>query len=281
MLSVVLLALTVLLSTLRHIISKKISRFPFGTRAFYLLQSVIFLSGAILLAATCRGVPSLITVLLALLYGAALISAQYFYTAALSVGDVSICATVYSLGFIIPTLSGTIFWNEKLTVIKALGILAAIFAVLLSGAKKSTKEKSGYYLPLIISMLSSGALGVLQKLQQRVSGAGEASAFVMLAFLAACLVSFLFLSFSGAERQKNAQPFIKFAILIGCCFGGCNLLNTLLAGRLPSAVFFPSLNISSIVLSVIMSVLFFKEKLTGRKAIILAISFLAILLLNI
>lgn len=281
MLSVIYLILTVLLSTLRHLISKKISCFPFGSRAFYFLQGVIFFSGAVLLAPFCCGFPSLTTVVLAVIYGTVLICAQYFYTAALSIGDVSICATVYSLGFVIPTLSGALFWNEKLTSFKAIGILAAIFAVLLSGTKKEMQKKRGYYTPLIISMVSSGALGVLQKLQQKLSGSSEAGKFVMLAFLVAAVVSFLFLGFSCAKKEVNAVSFIKFAIIVGCCFGGCNLLNTLLAGRLPTAVFFPTLNISSIVLSVIMSILFFKEKITRRKIIILAISFLAILLLNI
>jgi hypothetical protein len=110
-----------------------------------------------------------ITVLYAVIYGALLIFAQWFYTAALTEGNTALCSTVYSLGFILPTLSGAVFWSEPFSVLDGIGILLAASAIVVSGIRKSGCEEKGryrFFLPLIIAMLASGGLGIVQKVQQ-------------------------------------------------------------------------------------------------------------------
>jgi len=65
------------------------------------------------------------------------------------------------------------------------------------------------------------------------------------------------------------------------CFVICNLLNTTLAGRLNSAVFFPLQNISVILLSLIFSILIFKERLSGKDVRVLILGGISIFLLNV
>jgi glucose uptake protein GlcU len=60
-----------------------------------------------------------------------------------------------------------------------------------------------------------------------------------------------------------------------------NLLNTFLAGALDSAIFFPAINIGSIVMSTVFGLIFYKEKLTKKDFIILGLGALAILLVNL
>ncbi|MBQ4087894.1 MAG: hypothetical protein IJC78_06585, partial [Clostridia bacterium] len=139
-----LLICSVICSGARNIFSKAISDLPFGTKPFFLAQAVSFLCGSAVLSVVlrCDFSANPITVLYAVIYGSLLISAQYCYTSAMKRGNIGVCATVYSLGFIFPTLSGCIFWQESLGVINAFGILLVIPAILLSGLPETSRDKT-------------------------------------------------------------------------------------------------------------------------------------------
>ena len=287
MINLLLIGLSIFLSTGRNILSKNLSDIRFGTKNFFLCQSVLFTCGGA--ALTLFGKVNFSDVVLATLgyafvYGTLLIFAQWFYTSALAKGNTALCSTVYSLGFILPTLSGTIFWSEEFSPVDAFGITCAVAAVIVSGVKpKSDKrpEKSHYFLPLIIAMLASGGLGIIQKLQQKSNYAEQKSVFLLTSFLLAALVSLLVSLF--AKKQSSVKsPNVKLAVAsgIGVCFGCCNLLNTTLAGRLPSALFFPTLNIGVILLSMLCGFLLFKEKVSKKDVTVLILGALSILLLN-
>ena len=64
-------------------------------------------------------------------------------------------------------------------------------------------------------------------------------------------------------------------------FGLANLLNTILAGRLDSAVFFPVLNISTILFSIVSGIILFKEKLFKNDILVLILGIISILLITV
>lgn len=72
-----------------------------------------------------------------------------------------------------------------------------------------------------------------------------------------------------------------FAAGAGACFGSCNLLNTVLAGMLDSAVFFPTLNIGTIFMSLLLSIVLFKERFTKKHLLIHSLGTLSILLITL
>ena len=131
-------------------------------------------------------------------------------------------------------------------------------------------------------MLASGGLGIVQKLQQKSDCAEQKSLFLLIAFAFAAGASLLFALCSKKKSVSAFRP-QKLAVAsgIGVFFGCCNLLNTTLAGLLPSAIFFPTLNIGVILLSMICGVIFFKEKIRKRELSVLILGGVAILLLNI
>ena len=146
---------------------------------------------------------------------------------------------------------------------------------------KEKKGKSYYFVPLIIAMLASGGLGIIQKIQQKSAYAEQKSLFLLIAFSIAAVISFIFSLF--AKKQCDAhfhRSKLVVASCIGLFFGCCNLLNTALAGLLPSAIFFPTLNICVILLSMLCGVVFFKEKLSKKDITVLILGGTAILLLN-
>lgn len=282
-----LLSLSVVLSTGRNLFSKKLSDIRFGTRAFFLCQSVLFLCGSIALILfekiSWNGI-AIVTLGYAIVYGLLLILAQWFYTSALAKGNTALCSTVYSLGFIIPTLSGAILWSEPFSIPDLFGVLCAVSAVIVSGIKPQTKEKTGkayYFIPLVVAMLASGGLGIVQKLQQRSDYSDQKTIFLLIAFLLAAGSSLLFAAFSKEKSLSDLRPQkLAVASCVGVCFGCCNLLNTTLAGLLPSAIFFPTLNICVILLSMLCGVVFFKERLSKKEVAVLILGGASIILLN-
>ena len=285
--SLLLLLLSASFASCRNVLTKSFAPFSFKRREFFLLQATIFGVGSLALLIvnlfTFNGI-SAFTVLWALVYGMLLVCAQWFYTIALSNGKTAICATIYSFGFLIPTLSGAIFWSEKITIFGFFGILLAIPVLVISGInKKSNGEKSSsksYFLPLIIALVCSGGLGIVQKIQQGSPFKAQTSSFILVAFVF-CFISslslFLFLKKGPSEIQgKNFAS----GSLIGLFFATCNLLNTYLAGKLPSSVFFPAINIGSILFSLILGLIIYKEKPTKKDILVLLLALTSIVLVN-
>lgn len=285
--SALLLVLSATLASFRNVLMKSFSSFSFKKREFFGIQTLIFATGSLVLLVvnvfSFNGI-SLFTVLVALIYGVMLLCAQWFYTIALSNGKTAVCVTIYSFGFLIPTLSGAIFWNEKITVFGTLGILMVIPVILISGiSKKSNGEKKSvkaYLLPLLIAMLCSGGLGVVQKVQQKSEYANQTNAFILIAFIFCFVVSLLFfLALKKGEDPIQRKNFLS-CTAIGAFFSTCNLLNTYLAGKLDSAIFFPILNIGGILLSSVLGIIIYKERLTKKDISVLLLAIAAIVLVN-
>lgn len=278
-----LILLSIFLTTGRNILSKSTSAVPYKSKDFFIIQSVLFFSGAVLLfAAAAPFKLSRFTLGLSFIYAALLISAQWNYTVALQSGNVGLCAAVYSFGFIIPTVSGSVFWNESLSATQLVGIALVVIIILILG-KSSLKTglKTSRFVFLTVAMLSSGGLGVVQKVQSQSAFKNERSLFVALAFLIAAILSFTVSLFVADRSPVHNKKHLLFAVGIGLCFAGANFLNTLLSGMLDSAVFFPLLNIGTILVSQILSILIFREKLNKKTAVILLLSIIAILLIGI
>jgi drug/metabolite transporter (DMT)-like permease len=284
-----LLALSATIASVKNILVKGLSGLSFKTREFFGIQALIFGAGSIVLLSVSlfnfSGI-SLFTLLLSLAYGTMLIGAQWFYVLALTKGKTAVCATIYSFGFVIPTLSGWLFWGEELSVFAIIGIIIVFPVLIISGTGKSDegKEKGGkeYIIYLIIAMLCSGGLGIVQKVQQSSKYVGETSTFILLSFILGLIVSLIFFfTKKKGEGGKITKKSAGISALVGVCYSVCNLINTSLAGTMDSAIFFPAINIGSIVISMIFGMIIYKEKLNIRDIAVLCLGAVAIALVNL
>lgn len=285
--SALLLLLSASLASLRNVLTRGFASFSFKKREFFGIQALIFGFGSITLLIvnffSFRGL-AVYTFFLALIYGVLLVCAQWFYTIALSKGKIALCATVYSFGFLIPTLSGAIFWDEKITGWGMMGILIAIPVLIISGVSKKSeadnKSSISYFPPLILALICSGGLGIVQKIHQNSVYSSQLNSFILVAFVFCFVISFLFFLFLKKGSAKLQSKNFAFCIVIGVFFAICNLLNTYLAGKHNSSVFFPAINISSILFSLILSLIIYKEKPTKKDSIVLLLSIASIVLVN-
>ena len=277
------LSASIVISVMRNLLSKSVSGFSFGTAEFFGVQSALFAGGFFCLlipALTSRAGLSGTTLIYSLIYAALLIAAQWNYTLALKTGNISLCATVYSLGFVIPVIAGTLLFHEYLNLKKVVGIAAAVLAVIVSGAEGTlSADGKTHILPLLLSTAASGGLGIIQKLWQHSQSGSQLSAFLALAFLLACCASFICRIAVSDSQKCSLPPRSKvFALATGICFGCCNLLNTFLAGRLSCAFFFPVQNVSVIILSSMTGFVIFREKFGKRELSVLLLGICAVFL---
>ncbi|MBQ7906623.1 MAG: EamA family transporter [Clostridia bacterium] len=285
--SALLLATSATFASVRNMLTKSFSGFCIKSREFFGIQAAVFGAGSIILTVVClfdfKGIAPL-TVLLALIYGAMLLCAQWFYTIALTTGKTAICTTIYSFGFVLPTLSGVLFWNESISVFGILGILTVIPVLIISGLgskKAEGKESSkGYIIPLIIALLCSGGLGIVQKIQQTSEFKDQKSIFILIAFLFSFLVSLIFFLCKKPGEKKISKRNLCFCSIAGSFFAINNLLNTHLAGVLDSAIFFPAINIGVILISVVLGLIVYKERLALKDILVLCLGAAAIVLVN-
>ena len=129
---------------------------------------------------------------------------------------------------------------------------------------KKTNKK--WFLFCVLAFLFQGSIGVLQKIHQFSEHKGELNGFLFVAFICSLVYSRIRTGKSYRElgfRKKH----ITFAIVCGVCTYIMNFLNLKLSGLLPSQLFFPLVNGSAIVLSSLMSVLFFKEHFSKKQLI--------------
>ncbi|MBE6940872.1 MAG: hypothetical protein E7455_01095 [Ruminococcaceae bacterium] len=278
------LVLAMCLASGRTIASKKMSSAGQTKEDFFRSQIILFLTAGLLVALMSIGQiqsVSMITVIYGLIYGLLLVASQWMLTLSLKEGNTSLCSTVYALGFIIPTLSGAIIWDERFTVINGIGLAIAIVVVLWSAGKKTDTKGNRSAVPvyIYIAMIASGGLGLMQKIQQSSQFANEKTAFFLIAFAFGSLCSLI--AYLCCGKHTSIHGIEAMPIVTGLCFGGSNVCNTILAGRLPSAIFFPVQNISTILLSTLLGMLLFKEKMTRRSIVILVLGIFVIGLFSI
>ncbi|MGN1248882.1 MAG: hypothetical protein ACI4XW_02305, partial [Candidatus Spyradocola sp.] len=258
-------------------------------RGFYLTQAVLFaVATAVLLLVNARSIarPSPTALLLAAAYGLLTVLSQWMYTLSLIRCPVSVCAMVYSFGFILPTVFGTIVWREPVNAFKIVSILFCIGTIFLASEKRdaSAAKPHGLPLPLIIAMLASGGLGIVQKLQQKSAASSETGMFLLLAFALATLLSLLAALTARSDatpRHRLSRALLPPILIVGVSMAAANTANTLLAGLLPSAVIFPTVNVGVNLASLAASALLLRETPTRRQLAAFALGITAILLFNL
>lgn len=216
--------------------------------------------------AALGGKVSVFTIALGLMFGVVTALSNFYKMRALSAGPMHITLLVTTSSMIISTMSG-VFFGEKFSLLKLIFVVVLIGFIYLSFNKTDNKKTNKkWFLFCVLAFLFQGSIGVLQKIHQFSEYKGELNGFLFVAFLCSLIYSRIRTRKSYRElgfRKKH----IMFAIVCGVCTYIMNFLNLKLSGLLPSQLFFPLVNGSAIVLSSLMSVLFFKEHLSKKQLI--------------
>ena len=216
---------------------------------------------------------------LSFLYGLCTFFSQLFYIKAVKTGPVSVCSLIYSCGFIIPTIFAAAVFSEKVTPLKAVGIILLIFCTFAVGYKKERSESYGWLLPACLAMLSSGAVGVLQKAVRKCFSSWCMDEYLFWAFGFMLVLSVAVMLLSKSSKGERSLKYFLCTAFLAICVVGANKLNLYLSGIVPGVIFFPAVNGGCLVVSSIMSKLIFNESFSAVKICGLTLSVLSIILI--
>ena len=229
------------------------------------------------------------TLALGVLFGVATAFCAILAMKALERGPLSYTNVIVFCSMVIPALSGLVLYREPVSPAQyagvALMVLSFVFAV---DNKNGGKGASVGWLVLCLgAFLCNGAVGVMQKVHQNSPHGEESAPFLITAFAVYALISLgFYLWYAKGRKQpvtvtgrgKNGV-FALYAAVSGVGAAVCNAVNLYLAGAMPAIFFYPVFNGAAMLLTSVVGLAFFKEKLTPRQWIGLAAGSAAILLL--
>ncbi len=225
------------------------------------------------------------TVLCAFLYAIIVISLQTVSITAMRVGAMSATAICVMYGMIIPAVAGPIFWHERIGGMQIVGILLMLVSLWLIREKTTGEEKtrSGKWLVLAVpAFFLSGFAGLMEKIHQSTEARDERLSFVLVAcgfMLAFSIVAALVLRGKGDKRTTVSANAI--ALVAGLVIGLYSTVNLTLSGKLDSMIYYPIANGGAMLVTVLVSVIVFKERFDKPKTVGTALGLVGILLLSL
>ncbi len=260
----------------------------------YLFNTVsAFLSLATLTAISlAKGelcVPGAYTALMGALYGLATALFTLFNMMALQTGPLSYTNTIIFCAMIVPALSGMALYGELVTAGQYVGVALMVLSFVFAMDKKSdTRGMSLRWLLLCAgAFLFNGAVGVLQQVHQNSLEKGQLGMFLIVAFAVYTALSAVLTIVHSRLHGEAPTAFcpeyrrqtVVYVLMSGVGIGVCNQINTYLAGVMRAIVFFPLVNGVAIFITLLIGLVFWKEKFSKKQWIGLAAGVTSVLLL--
>ena len=210
-----------------------------------------------------------------------------FYVTALTAqrNVLSVASVASKMSVIIPVCFGVYLYHESLGIVKLFGVLLALLAVYFS-SKKEAGSVSDYKNILLPALVFAGAGAIdtsLKIMQNNYLRADEIGMFSSHTFLMAFLVGALLIGFN---ILKNKIKITGKSILGGIVLGIPNyfslyyLIKMLDSQVFESSTIFTIHNVAIVIVSTLIGILFFKEKISLRNGIGIGLALIAIYLVT-
>jgi len=222
-------------------------------------------------------------------FGLSLITGFWFIftyilmTASTQRSGVTVTSLSSKLSVVLPTLAGVVLFSEKLNLVASMGIVLALVAlVLVVGGKGQTDKpnKASWLLPILI-FFGTGTGDILMKLTEQKNTAPDMNFMIAFIYLIALLFGILLVAYDLIRKKSRWQW--KSAIG-GIGLGVINYFSTFFVyqamRQFDNVVLFPIYNIGVVSLTALTGWLLFKEKLTWKNYLGLAIAIIAVILIT-
>ena len=221
----------------------------------------------------------------ALLFGLLTVLFQLFYIQAMRCGNISLTVLIVNSSMIIPIIVSVLFFDERFGILKIIGITAIHVSLFLSTEKSIIKLNSKWILFSLFAFLTNGSLAVCQQMFGKTVWHKEGASFVAWSYLLATVISFV-IYFALKLKQKRSGLKINnlallYGLFIGIVLGLFQLLNTKAIGTIDAGLFFPVYNGGTLLLTTIMGVFLFKDRLRRKQIISIIVGIIGIVLINI
>ena len=180
------------------------------------------------------------------------------------------------LGLLVPMVVSIFAFGEIPTPLQAVGFCIAIAAIILINLEKGDTVL-GFRAGLIALLLGGGAADAMSKVYEEIGDSSLSDQFLFYTFLVALI---LCIGLMVLKKQRPGKSEIFFGLLIGIpnYFSARFLLLSL--DTVSAVIAYPTYSVATILLISLAGVLFFREKLSRRQWLAVAIILAALILLN-
>ena len=205
---------------------------------------------------------------------------------AIGCGKLSLTALINSYSLVIPTLYGVLFLDESLKTVSYIGFaLLAISLFMVNYAGKQAEDGRitlQWIIAVLVAFLGNGMCSTIQKAQQLACDGKYKNEFMVISlFIAVILLSAAAVCREKAVMKTSVKSGGYLAMLYGLCNGIVNLLVMVLGGRMPVSIMFPVISAGSIVLTAVISLTVYRERLHAVQLVGVLLGVLSIICLNL
>jgi drug/metabolite transporter (DMT)-like permease len=228
------------------------------------------------------------TILLGIIFGVLYNLTVLVFIKTMENGPLSYSSLFSSCSFIVPIIAGLAFWNESISIYQIIGasVMAVSFYLGVNNKSSTQSKVNGKWIIFgALTLLCNGTLGVLQKEHQLITPGKQINEFLIVAFLTSALIScilFSYLNFIKGEKPGFAVNFKVLGLAVfSAIFAAVGNKGVMyLSGNMPGTILFPIVNGGIVILSTIISVLFFRERLNKYELIGLFTGIVSLVLLG-
>ncbi|WP_046745408.1 EamA family transporter [Kordia zhangzhouensis] len=195
----------------------------------------------------------------------------------------SVASVASKMSVIIPVIFAVIVYQEHLSFLKIMGILLALLAVYLTTVKKDNAsfDRKKIVFPVLL-FLGSGIIDTTIKyIETKYLAEGEVPVFSAAVFGCACIVGIIVATFRGDIKINGKTILGGIALGIPNFYSIIFLLKALRPENLgDSSTVFPINNVAIVMLSTIIGIIIFKEKLIVKNWIGIGIAIISIIMIS-
>lgn len=198
------------------------------------------------------------------------------------------------IGVIVPIVLCRVLFSEEINLFQIFGIALLVVAVFIMCTYNSAvkgKMKLSSFLLLLLAGLSNGIADFSQKLFVKMRPEGSIAAFNFYTYIfSATALIFAYFVFRSIDKRGEIKPrspisVIKpiwyYVVIMAVCLFAYSFFKTRSALYLNAAELYPLSQGLSVVLSLLMASIIFKERINAKCIVGISLSFVALLMINL
>lgn len=220
------------------------------------------------------------SVLFALAYSTTIITNML----AIAAGPLSLTCLISSFSLIVPTLYGILFLNEPVstTLFIGLGLLVAALILINFEEKGEKKITLKWIIYVVLAFVGNGMCSTVQKMQQTVFQGQYKNEFMIVALIISAVAIGIFALVTEKKQVlSNLKAGFWLYLICGLANGLANFFVVFLSLRVAASVMFPVISAGGIVLTFLVSLFFYKEKLSKWQILGSALGLVSVIFLNL